>query len=249
MQFISKQRDALKQRVSEAKETGTIQTCICCYNEDILPEDMFECEEHCRFCKECIRRSVEISYGNGKLVFECLNNCRAQFTLNVLEKVLPPKLFSKISYKKQMEEVKAAGIENLEFCPFCDFAAIPAQENKIFSCLNPECMKESCRLCKEPSHIPYRCDEVEKDENVQARTYIENKMTEALLKKCYQCSKPFIKDDGCNMITCSCGAKMCYLCEKIVTSYDHFNGLGGENFDRYGLLFFINLFIGMLCFL
>lgn len=67
-------------------------------------------------------------------------------------------------------------------CPFCEFAAIPASEDKVFRCLNSDCMKETCRLCKEPSHIPLRCEEVEKDADVQVRTYIENKMTEALVR-------------------------------------------------------------------
>ena len=58
-------------------------------------------------------------------------------------------------------------------------------ENKIFICQNPDCGKESCRLCKEISHIPLRCEEVEKDAEVRKRTYIENKMTEAMIRKVY----------------------------------------------------------------
>lgn len=129
-----------------------------------------------------------------------------------------------------MEEVKAARIEELEMCPFCDFATIPHENDKIFKCLNPECMKESCRQCKEPSHLPYKCDEIEKPDDVKLRIYVENKMTEALLKKCYQCAKSFIKSDGCNKIKCPCGAEQCYLCGEPIEGYDHFNGQGGTNF-------------------
>ena len=67
------------------------------------------------------------------------------------------------------------------------------EENKIFQCLHPDCGIESCRLCHEMSHIPLRCDEVEKDAEARKRTYIENKMTEALVRKCWKCHKPFIK--------------------------------------------------------
>nr|CAI5840499.1 unnamed protein product [Callosobruchus analis] len=42
--------------------------------------------------------------------------------------------------------------------------------------------QETCRLCKEPSHLPLRCNEVEKDEEVKARVHVENKMTDALLR-------------------------------------------------------------------
>lgn len=91
-------------------------------------------------------------------------------------------MFSKVVQKRQLQEVKAAGIEDLELCPYCDFATIPPAGDKIFYCLNPECMKETCRLCKEPAHVPLRCEEVEKKDEVDMRTYIENKMTEALLR-------------------------------------------------------------------
>ncbi|PSN44723.1 hypothetical protein C0J52_16651 [Blattella germanica] len=98
------------------------------------------------------------------------------------EGLLKPSIFSRMLQRKQLEEVKAAGIEDLESCPFCDFASIPPRGDKIFKCLNPDCMRESCRLCKEPNHIPLRCEEVEKPAEVKARTYIEDRMTEALVR-------------------------------------------------------------------
>jgi hypothetical protein len=47
-------------------------------------------------------------------------------------------------------------------CPFCSFAVImPDANDRVLNCLNPNCMKPSCRLCGKASHIPLRCDEVE----------------------------------------------------------------------------------------
>lgn len=136
-----------------------------------------------------------------------------------------------MAQKKHIEEVKAAAIENLEFCSFCDFALILVPEDKIFTCLNPECLKETCRLCREPSHLPLKCEEVNKDDDLKRRVYVENKMSEALMKKCYNCARPFIKSDGCNRIKCPCGALQCYLCGEPITGYNHFNGKGGDKFD------------------
>ena len=69
---------------------------------------------------------------------------------------------------------------------------------------------------------------MEKDAEVRKRTYIENKMSEALMRKCWSCKKPFVKVDGCNKMTCQCGAQMCYLCRQPVKSYGHFYGQGGQ---------------------
>ena len=99
---------------------------------------------------------------------------------------------------------------------------------QVFSCQNPDCGQESCRLCHEVSHIPKRCAEVENDDEVAKRTYIENKMSEALLRKCWKCKKPFVKLDGCNRMTCHCGATMCYLCRAPDVTYAHFYGQGAQ---------------------
>jgi len=47
---------------------------------------------------------------------------------------------------KQTQEIKAACIEGLETCAFCDYSVILSPDYKIINCLNPECRKETCRL-------------------------------------------------------------------------------------------------------
>lgn len=96
--------------------------------------------------------------------------------------VLDSVTFAKLAQRKQIAEIKKANIDGLETCPFCDFATIPNADDKIFYCLNEECKKESCRKCRHISHIPLRCEEIEYDEDVKMRTYIENKMSEALMR-------------------------------------------------------------------
>lgn len=47
-------------------------------------------------------------------------------------------------------------------------------------CVNKKC--NFFRQCREESHFPYRCDQIEKAPEVQVRTMIENKMTEVLIR-------------------------------------------------------------------
>ncbi|XP_050501008.1 uncharacterized protein LOC126880956 isoform X2 [Diabrotica virgifera virgifera] len=230
-QYIKEAKGKEEAERKNAKENGLMNECKCCYDNEVMPKDSFNCPNGCVFCKSCIKKSCEISMGEAKTEIMCLNGCPIEFTLHTLQLVLSPKLFSKLAQKKALAEVRAAGIDELESCPFCDFASIPNTEDKIFRCLNPDCMKESCRLCKEENHVPYKCDEVEKDDDVKARVYVENKMTEALLRKCYKCAKSFFKEEGCNKMTCVCGATMCYVCKQPVKDYKHFNGLGGDKFE------------------
>ena len=37
-------------------------------------------------------------------------------------------------------------------------------------------------------------------------------------------SPQFFKEDGCNKMTCACGAKMCYICKAEIKDYTHFYG-------------------------
>ncbi|XP_066255060.1 uncharacterized protein [Euwallacea similis] len=206
----------------EARILGLLETCGICGEDELIPEECFNCKKGCMFCRECIQKYVEVRMGDGLTNFPCCNECDSDFDVHVLQMVLPNNTFERLMLKIQSEEVKRANVDGLETCPFCEFASIPPQESKIFKCENPDCLKESCRLCRHKSHIPKRCNEIEYDEDVKRRTFIENMMTEALARTCYMCNKKFIKSNGCNKMICNCGAMMCYLCSQAITGYNHF---------------------------
>ncbi|XP_066988324.1 LOW QUALITY PROTEIN: uncharacterized protein [Macrobrachium rosenbergii] len=226
-EYLLKKEENKRRAFLWAKAANQLQECGCCYDDEILEEDMDSCnspEMKHKFCCNCIRRFAEEEIGQGRINFRCLEgDCKAEFSLGTLKKLLKPSVFSNILARKQLEEIAAAGIEDLESCPFCNFQTImPNREDKVFKCLNPDCMKDSCRLCKEPNHVPLRCEEVEKQHQKDARTFLENKMTEAMVRECWKCKKRFIKADGCNKMRCACGAMMCYICKKAIKGYDHF---------------------------
>jgi len=47
-------------------------------------------------------------------------------------------------------------------------------------------------------------------------------MFNAVVRKCPKCKKPFFKEEGCNKMTCPCGAVSCYLCRQLIKDYTHF---------------------------
>lgn len=110
-----------------------------------MPSKCFTCEDGHLFCSNCIVRSTELILAEGKAHINCLLDCGNEFPLSILQKVLSPTKFSILLCKRQEAEVMAAGLEGLVSCPFCHFASIPPPEDRVFRCLNPNCMKESCR--------------------------------------------------------------------------------------------------------
>ncbi|CAH1967647.1 unnamed protein product [Acanthoscelides obtectus] len=228
---LKKQQEETDRR-KIAKENGLSVSCQCCFADDLLPEEVYSCTNDCCFCGECIRKSCELKLGEGDIQFPCLADCGSQFAWKTLQAALPPTLLSKLSQRYTESEIRAAGLK-VDSCPFCNFPNTIDERYTLFQCFNPECMKETCRLCKELNHLPLRCDEVEKDEDVKARVHVENKMTEAILRTCHRCQRKFIKEeDGCNKITCICGAVSCYVCNKPVTGYDHFIGFGDSRSEQ-----------------
>eukprot|EP00918_Siedleckia_nematoides_P062606 GHVU01136503.1.p1 GENE.GHVU01136503.1~~GHVU01136503.1.p1 ORF type:complete len:333 (+),score=40.44 GHVU01136503.1:105-1001(+) len=218
-----------RKRIEVARCYGQLLECPCCYDDELLTEDMLPCPDGHLFCKMCVQKSTEELIGQAKYKFPCLDaDCEMQLSFSTLQQALTPQVFSNLLRKIQEEEIRQADIQDLVSCPYCSFATIiPNAEDRVFKCLNAECMKETCRLCKEPNHIPLKCQEVEKEVETRIRTYIENQMTDAMLRTCNQCQKRFYKTEGCNKMTCTCGATMCYVCRKPIQGYSHFTSSGG----------------------
>ena len=234
--FIKLEEEIAKEKVARAKVqewkvaaarlAGALVECECCYSSDCLEEEMVRCGGGHMYCKDCVETSTKVAMGEGKTMIECLGQCDEEVSWQELSRALQPNVLSKLIQKRQAAEVAEAGLDGLVACPYCPYLTImDNMADKLLVCRNPDCGRESCRLCREPNHIPLRCEEVEKGE--QERKLVEEKLTEAMLRVCVKCMNKFYKEEGCNKMTCRCGAQMCYLCKKEVTDYSHFYGQGG----------------------
>jgi hypothetical protein len=90
-----------------------------------------------------------------------------------------------------------------------------------FSCQNPECGKVSCLSCNKVWTDIHVCNE---SSLVALRTQVEQAMSMAIKRVCPRCNTSFVKNAGCNKLTCPCGYKMCYVCRADLTEegYRHF---------------------------
>ncbi|XP_068249312.1 uncharacterized protein [Palaemon carinicauda] len=104
----------------------------------------------------------------------------------------------------------------LEDVSYTEMGRCNSMRNEHIFCLH--CIR---KLCKKEDHIPLRCNEVKTNVAEEARKKLENKMSEAIIRLCPQCGKRFIKLKGCNKMTCSCGASICYYCRHLRSSDYH----------------------------
>jgi TRIAD3 protein (E3 ubiquitin-protein ligase RNF216) len=212
----------------ENERAGAVMECGCCFI-DVPISRMVQCAEGHLFCSDCIKKYVEETvYASGQTTVHCLDQdgCKANFPMTQLERAVPAHQLSKIFARLADLDIQKAGLENVHRCPHCDFQMeIPNPDERLFNCRNPECGLETCLLCKEPNHIPLRCEEVEKKNVTDYRKKVEEAMTASLVRTCPKCKAKFFKTEGCNKMTCSCGAASCYVCREQIShkeGYNHF---------------------------
>ncbi|KAK4126441.1 hypothetical protein N657DRAFT_543963, partial [Parathielavia appendiculata] len=213
-----------------AKAEGTIAECGCCFDDKPLNR-MVHCDGSvCHwFCRGCARLNAEHAIGLSKYQLTCMSvdGCDATFSRDQRKLFLDDKLTTALDLIEQETVLRLSGIENLATCPFCPYAAEypPVDENKEFRCENPGCRLVSCRLCRQETHIPKSCSEASTERGLSARRAIEEAMSAALIRKCNKCGTPFIKENGCNKMTCSrpgCRNVQCYVCHRSC-DYSHFD--------------------------
>ncbi|KAI0013027.1 hypothetical protein F4779DRAFT_625475 [Xylariaceae sp. FL0662B] len=212
-----------------AKREGRISECGCCFEEYPL-DRMVHCngETVHWFCRSCMKSQTETNIGLSKYELTCMSmdSCSAGFSLDQRDLFLNKKLRTALDQIEQEAVLRMAGIEDLETCPFCPYAAEypPVEVDKEFRCDNPECERVSCRLCRKETHVPKTCAEAAADQGLDARHILEEAMSAALIRSCNKCNNPFMKESGCNKIQCTrCGTIQCYVCRQTITGYQHFN--------------------------
>lgn len=94
-----------------------------------------------------------------------------------------------------------------------------------FQCRSPLCGLPSCLTCFMLWQDPHVCHE---SAMLSLRTTIEAARTAALKRTCPHCGLGFIKDSGCNKLTCVCGYAMCYICRQELG-----RGHGGEGYRHF----------------
>ena len=248
-EYLTTQKHLRNLKILNAKSKKLLIECQCCFDNELIEDDMMPCPMGHLFCRDCIKRYAISQLGECKYKFKCFKeNCEEQFSIETLRQLLEPNMFSNLLQNMQKEEIKNAKIPGLESCPSCGYSAIiDNPDEKIFQCFNKECLKETCRFCKELSHLPKGCEEAKRDivtekKEIDMRTFIENKVTEAMIRVCHKCGQRFYKTEGCNMMHCVCGAQMCYLCREPIQDYKHFTN------DKY-VLFILNYSQSLFLFL
>ncbi|KAF5376136.1 hypothetical protein D9615_007703 [Tricholomella constricta] len=213
---------------NDATEQENLQDaveCGCCFATYPF-EEMIQCPETHLFCSPCMNTHSSILLGSHNPDILCMDQsgCTAEISPSELRRCLPTKTIELWERVKQRRDLESAGLDNLLYCPFCDWACIISENDagQILMCRNRKvCGVISCRWCKKLDHRPNMCEVDSKGKH-----HVDEAMSGALVRQCPGCKKPFIKETGCNKMKCpsaNCGTYSCYICRQIIKGYDHFD--------------------------
>jgi IBR domain. len=82
-----------------------------------------------------------------------------------------------------------------------------------FQC--PKCTKMYCLRCRVEWHDGLTCKQFQEQKDHQKDEYILNFIRGQKFKQCPQCKYWVERSQGCDAMTCRCGAQFCYRCGRM----------------------------------
>uniref|UniRef100_A0AC34R9I3 RING-type domain-containing protein n=1 Tax=Panagrolaimus sp. JU765 TaxID=591449 RepID=A0AC34R9I3_9BILA len=140
---------------------------------------------------------------------------------------LDAKVRESLMLRMQHESILAANMDDMVTCPDCSKMCCVDPYETFYVCL---CGRMRCRHCPrlyDAKHFGKTCEQMD-----QIDLRFDEQRTEVVVRKCPRCHLQFVKESGCNKMTCRCGTLQCYLCRAIVQDYTHFCQCGTKDFDK-----------------
>jgi len=216
-----------------------ITKCKVCL-EDFKNEDLLKCSntslEHQHFiCSIClegyINSQIINTIGNNECMFNGSEKCNGVYNDKELDKAINT-LETKIKWNELLTITnifKIANIcDNYQICPLCrkwgciydiiNADTIEDETNITIKC--EQCHLSWCNTCKREAHGNDSCYKLKfkNDENEEKQYEVIDKMivdiiSNIITRKCSKCGCAYIKEEGCNLMTCDkCYGMSCYLC-------------------------------------
>ncbi|KAL6875993.1 hypothetical protein HDV57DRAFT_523103 [Trichoderma longibrachiatum] len=197
------------------KDASSGMDCPACFCQ---PEEPIRMTCGHIFCGACFVLCCEAeTRASGDFQIRCPAGtgrgglCGKAFSLTELQETLPSEVFEQV-LKKSFESYVSRRPAELAHCatPDCDqvYRITPpdSEHPDIFTC--NKCLRSVCTICQNP-HPGEPCPGLARDAN----SVLDKKTREQLgIKDCPRCSRMMEKSDGCDHMSCSCGAHVCWVC-------------------------------------
>ncbi|KAH8131206.1 hypothetical protein LI328DRAFT_161343 [Trichoderma asperelloides] len=226
---------ASRQTMSIKKDSSSEMECPACFCEAEDPIRM-SCDHV--YCSNCFIQMCEAEKTATREFRICCvkatnsggTTCQKSFSLSEIQEHLPAEAFEAV-LEKSFESYVSRHPGDFTYCqtPDCDqvyrIASPDCERPSTFTC--KKCLVSICTFCHS-SHPGKPCDKAKSI----AQSILSDKTKEALgIKSCPKCSMLMEKRDGCNHMTCKCGAHVCWVC---LMSFDEARACYTHMTDAHG---------------
>jgi hypothetical protein len=208
--------------------------CPICYDTVSHPESL-GCGH--TYCTACLRHYLTSAPDTKKFPLVCIGNeatCDIPISIPMIKKFLTEQRFNhliEVAFLSYLDKHP----QELKYCTTPDCSQI-YQSNSTKAVLQcPSCFSTICPSCHEEAHEGMTCNERKLHSNPAEQERLTNEWA-ALngVKKCPTCSVWLEKTEGCNHMSCKCGAHICWRCMGVFTAgtiYAHMQTEHGGIYD------------------
>jgi hypothetical protein len=167
------------------------------------------------FCEECLHHTVSYL---GTAVPSC--TCHEELTLSEIKQYVPLQALERFSVRAVWRQF--GGFQ----CPECPevltFDKTSADSPCVAvpgGCKCPKCATEICFKCQRKAHLNTDC--IANEEDTTLADFLTNAMEDTTLDwtTCPVCKHAIQRIEGCDHITCACGAEFCFHCRVKVRNF------------------------------
>ncbi|KAK4150431.1 hypothetical protein C8A00DRAFT_46174 [Chaetomidium leptoderma] len=181
------------------------RTCIACTEYHLVSNLATSPSCGHEYCRDCLRSLVTASLTDETLFPpRC---CGQAIPIDAYSALLTSALVGQFNAKKVEFDTPNRTYCHRQSCS----AFVPPQSVRgdVAYCFRNGCFARTCTVCKGASHQGSDCPADPATQDMLRLAAAES------WQRCYSCARFVELENGCNHITCRCGAQFCYVCGEV----------------------------------
>ena len=215
---------------------GDAETCPVCYGDLSHPEQL-GCGHS--YCSGCLKHFLTSAVDNKTFPLLCVGNeatCNVPVAIPFIRRFLPAQTFQNLieaAFHKYLEQHQ----QELKYCTTPDCRQIYRRRTDKTALQCPACFSTICPSCDEEAHAGMSCEEKRILKNPAEQERLNEQLAASSgYKRCPTCRVMIEKTEGCNHMTCKCGAHICWKCMDVFQTgqetYDHMRAAHGGFYEE-----------------
>ena len=208
------------------------------------------------YCTGCLCHFLRSASDTKIFPLTCMgdeNNCGTPIPIPTVQKFLPIAQFNHLLESAFVHHIDCKP-DDYQYCrtPDCSqvYSKSGAGQSSTVHC--PSCLTAVCSSCDEDAHEGLTCAEQKLQNDPEEQQRLTDQLAMDLgFKKCPRCNIWTEKTEGCNHMSCKCGAHFCWICVQIFDPeaiyrhmtiahggiYEDHNPLGPANYHHVPVAF------------